>query len=121
MMPPKSLLKSSSTLPVSAASSPLRRNFSSWQSGQKRKQQRQITQVICGHAMPIREVVTQHHGGVLVAIGPMQASQAVLVAKEFGEGDRGGMDSQQWKNREQDWFNAERRFIFAMPGRLKRD
>jgi len=25
----------------------------------------------------------------------------------------GGKDSQQWKNREVDWYNAERRFIFS--------
>jgi len=37
--------------------------------------------------------------------------------KEFGENDNNGKDSMQWNNREKDWYNAERRFIFAAPNR----
>ena len=35
--------------------------------------------------------------------------------KEFGHGDRNGKDSMTWAVREKDWYNAERRFIFAAP------
>ena len=36
-----------------------------------------------------------------------------VTSKEFGEGDKEGKESIMWKNREKDWYNAERRFIFA--------
>jgi hypothetical protein len=36
-----------------------------------------------------------------------------ITGKEFGRNDNEGHDSMQWKNREIDWYNAERRFIFA--------
>ena len=36
-----------------------------------------------------------------------------ITQKEFGAGDNNGRDSALWKNREKDWYNAERRFIFA--------
>ena len=36
-----------------------------------------------------------------------------IYAKEFGSDDRNGKDAQTWRNRSIDWFNAERRFIFA--------
>ena len=36
-----------------------------------------------------------------------------ITAKEFGQFDNGGQDSMTWANREKDWYNAERRFIFA--------
>jgi hypothetical protein len=38
-----------------------------------------------------------------------------ITLKEFGKEDNNGLDSMQWHNREKDWYNAERRFIFAAP------
>ena len=35
-----------------------------------------------------------------------------IYDKEFGQDGKG---SQTWRNREIDWFNAERRFVFACP------
>ena len=39
-----------------------------------------------------------------------------ITKKEFGQNDKNGQASMTWKNREIDWYNAERRFIFAAPG-----
>lgn len=36
-----------------------------------------------------------------------------ITKKEFGKDDNNGKDSMIWKNRQKDWYNAERRFIFA--------
>lgn len=36
-----------------------------------------------------------------------------LVDKEFGSDDKMGKEAQIWQNREIDWYNAERRFIFS--------
>ena len=36
-----------------------------------------------------------------------------ITEKDFGANDNEGHDSALWKNRELDWYNAERRFIFA--------
>ena len=36
-----------------------------------------------------------------------------ITKKEFGRGDKNGKESAMWRNREKDWYNAERRFIFA--------
>ena len=44
-----------------------------------------------------------------------------IVEKEFGEDDNEGHDAALWKNREKDWYNAERRFIFAAKGPKTRD
>ena len=44
-----------------------------------------------------------------------------IVSKEFGANDNEGHDAAQWKNREKDWYNAERRFIFATKTAKKRD
>ena len=38
-----------------------------------------------------------------------------ITLKEFGQQDNNGQDSMQWHNREKDWYNAERRFIFSAP------
>jgi hypothetical protein len=35
------------------------------------------------------------------------------MKKEFGKDDNNGKESMTWKNRERDWYNTERRFIFA--------
>ena len=43
-----------------------------------------------------------------------------ILAKEFGEEDNNGQDSMTWHNREKDWYNAERRFIFAVPNERQR-
>ena len=44
-----------------------------------------------------------------------------FIEKEFGKGDNNGKDAATWKNREKDWYNAERRFIFAAKTRKERD
>ena len=44
-----------------------------------------------------------------------------ILAKEFGQEDNNGQDSMTWQNREKDWYNAERRFIFAAPNLRQRD
>lgn len=36
-----------------------------------------------------------------------------ITGKEFGKDDNDGKDAMIWRNREIDWYNAERRFIFA--------
>jgi len=38
-----------------------------------------------------------------------------ITQKEFGQEDNNGKDSMKWHNRQKDWYNAERRFIFAAP------
>lgn len=38
-----------------------------------------------------------------------------IASKEFGQNDNNGKDSMCWKNRQKDWYNAERRFIFGAP------
>ena len=38
-----------------------------------------------------------------------------ITAKDFGKDDNDGKDAILWKNREKDWYNAERRFLFAAP------
>ena len=40
-------------------------------------------------------------------------NNASITEKEFGKNDNSGHDSALWRNREIDWYNAERRFIFA--------
>ena len=44
-----------------------------------------------------------------------------IVCKEFGANDNEGHDAALWKNREKDWYNAERRFIFATKTTKRRD
>ena len=44
-----------------------------------------------------------------------------ILAKEFGQEDNNGQDSMTWHNREKDWYNAERRFIFATKTTKRRD
>ena len=38
-----------------------------------------------------------------------------ITKKEFGQNDGGGKDSMTVSNRQIDWYNAERRFIYACP------
>lgn len=40
-----------------------------------------------------------------------------VTNKEFGKQDNHGKDSMTWHNRVYDWYNAERRFIFAAPNK----
>ena len=42
-----------------------------------------------------------------------------IYDKEFGQDDQGGKESQTWRNREIDWYNAERRFVFACPNKAE--
>ena len=44
-----------------------------------------------------------------------------ITHKEFGADDNEGHDAMLWKNRERDWYNAERRFIFATKTLKKRN
>eukprot|EP00351_Strombidinopsis_sp_SopsisLIS2011_P001304 CAMPEP_0116884112 /NCGR_PEP_ID=MMETSP0463-20121206/16863_1 /TAXON_ID=181622 /ORGANISM="Strombidinopsis sp, Strain SopsisLIS2011" /LENGTH=84 /DNA_ID=CAMNT_0004540009 /DNA_START=226 /DNA_END=480 /DNA_ORIENTATION=- len=41
-----------------------------------------------------------------------------IISKEFGQGDGKGKKSITWGNREKDWYNAERRLIFATAKQL---
>ena len=50
----------------------------------------------------------------------MTQTFVAIVRKEFGQNDNNGRDSMQWHNREKDWYNAERRFIFAAPNKSMR-
>ena len=43
-----------------------------------------------------------------------------ITKKEFGQDDKNGRESATWKNREKDWYNAERRFIFATNTKAER-
>ena len=36
-----------------------------------------------------------------------------ILEKDFGENDNNGKDSMKWSNRVKDWYNSERRFVFA--------
>lgn len=36
-----------------------------------------------------------------------------ILNKDFGQNDNNGKDSMKWSNRAKDWYNSERRFIFA--------
>ena len=44
-----------------------------------------------------------------------------ITSKDFGKDDNDGKDSVMWKNRQKDWYNAERRFIFACNSKKERD
>ena len=44
---------------------------------------------------------------------------AAITKKEFGKDDNNGKDSMRWRNRTIDWYNAERRFIFAAPTKAR--
>ena len=52
--------------------------------------------------------------------GGLKASDTI-TSKDFGKGDNNGKDAATWKNREKDWYNAERRFIFATKTKKERD
>ena len=43
-----------------------------------------------------------------------------ITRKDFGADDNDGKDAHTWQNREKDWFNSERRFIFAADTKRKR-
>ena len=51
----------------------------------------------------------------------MHMRHGTTMEKEFGKQDNRGMDSMKWINREKDWFNAERRHIYALQTPLERD
>ena len=70
-----------------------------------RKKSLKENRVIGGHGMAVRDKRT---GAVAHKLHDED-----ITAKEFGEGDNNGKEAQTWKNREKDWYNAERRFIFA--------
>jgi len=72
------------------------------------------TKIIGGHAMAIRDFSKSRQGK------HAKLYDRSIVSKEFGQDDNNGKDSMCWKNRQKDWYNAERRFIFAAPNdRLK--
>ena len=90
-----------------------------------------LTKIIGGHAMAIRDFnkTKKNHGGkyaklydhcklrlsLFVLILCLFFVRIAITMKEFGENDNGGKDSMCWHNRQKDWYNAERRFIFASP------
>lgn len=75
---------------------------------------RKTTRIISGHAMAIRDFKKTKTGKVA------KLNDHAITKKEFGENDNNGRDSMQWHNREKDWYNAERRFIFAAPTKAAR-
>ena len=70
------------------------------------------TKVVTGHAMAIRD---NNKGGKL----RHKLEDKHITKKEFGADDNDGQEAQTWKNREKDWYNAERRFIFATNDKQK--
>lgn len=72
------------------------------------------TKVIAGHAMAVRDNSRgefKNH----------KLFSSEIIQKEFGADDNKGHDAAQWKNRERDWYNAERRFIFATKSTKQKD
>ena len=55
--------------------------------------------------MPIRDTYKEN--------GKKFINAEEIYGKEFGQRDQGGQTSQTWRNREIDWYNAERRFLFS--------
>ena len=47
-------------------------------------------------------------------------NNAAVMCKDFGKQDKNGRESMTWKNREIDWYNTERRFIFACRSKNER-
>ena len=64
------------------------------------------TKVITGHAMVVRDDTKGQHKD-------HKLYNTKITDKEFGADDKDGREAVQWKNRVKDWYNAERRFIFA--------
>ena len=75
------------------------------------------TKVVGGHALAIRDFS--------MARGKLgkhaKLNDHSIAKKEFGKDDNDGRDSMQWHIRQKDWYNAERRFIFAAPTEKQRD
>ena len=67
---------------------------------------KKTTRIIGGHGMAIRD---SNKGNAKTH----KLYCDDITQKEFGKDDNQGRDSVTWKNREKDWYNAERRFIFA--------
>ena len=65
----------------------------------------------------MKEHKLESHGKAKVMIN----SFLDIVEKEFGKDDKQGVEAQTWKNREKDWYNAERRFIFSTPTKKEVD
>ena len=93
------------------------RNSSYWNnshSSRERTSPDKKTKVLESHAMAIRD---KNKGGKL----RHKLEDKRITKKEFGADDNQGKESQTWKNRETDWYNAERRFIFAADTKRKRN
>ena len=71
---------------------------------------KRVNKVVGGHAMAIRDLNRRKVEGKHAKL-----HDATITTKEFGQQDNNGQDSMQWHNREKDWYNAERRFIFSTP------
>lgn len=71
----------------------------------KAKDPKHTTRIIGGHGMAIRDLKKGRKSHKLC--------DDHITGKDFGKDDNDGHDAMQWKNREKDWYNAERRFIFA--------
>ena len=72
----------------------------------KTAEARKTTKVITGHAMAVRDNTRGEHKD-------HKLFNTEITHKEFGADDKGGKEAATWKNRVKDWYNAERRFIFA--------
>ena len=64
------------------------------------------TKVIVGHAIAVRDDIAGSQRD-------HRLYNKKIIEKEFGADDKDGKEAVQWKNRVKDWYNAERRFIFA--------
>lgn len=66
-----------------------------------------------------------HHGKrkTIQTIGGIAqlAVEPDVKDKEFGQDDHDGKDTNTWRNRERDWYNCERRFIFACESKQAAD
>lgn len=78
--------------------------------GKTTSKSKHTTRVIQGHAMAIRDFSRMRKKGQQSLL-----NNHAIPEKDFGKEDQNGQTSMQWHNREKDWYNAERRFIFAAP------
>ena len=73
-----------------------------------------VSKVVRGHLMAVRDkrraTIMQNH-----------LYDKSITGKEFGADDNDGKDAATWKNRQSDWYNAERRFVFACKTTKERD
>ena len=67
------------------------------------------TKIVAGHAMAVRDKKRE------------DSKEDKLYSQDITQKEFGGAKNASWKNREMDWYNAERRFIFATHTATLRD